>query len=275
MPPLPKSIFTPGGSVLVTTMALLWATTACVTLGKVPVPRDVVVVGAALAISAALVAMLALQRRCTDISRLERSTRQMYSFVSQTLEAVPVAVQIKDANLRYVWVNQQHAVVTGYPRSKTLGKTWDEVTSLTAHRPEPLVDEHDLWEGRRTILEVERRFPATPRMTERRLLVTKVPLQNAAGDVERILTLGTDITALMQARAEADIANRLVEGILRHVPLSIQVKDTDLRFRWANHIFCQTVDRDLSDVLGKRMEELPLSAKSADHRTNENPALKP
>ena len=62
------------------------------------------------------------------------------------------------------------------------------------------------------------------------------------------------------ARTEADTMSRLIDGILRHVPLSIQVKDHDLRFRWANPAFGRAMSIEPAAMLGKSLHELPFPA---------------
>jgi PAS domain S-box-containing protein len=121
-----------------------------------------------------------------------------------------------------------------------------------------VIPEEGLFDGSCKLLQEEKRFPATATLPERNLLVTKVPIYSADGEVEQVLSMGTDLTALTNARAEAEAANRLVEGILRHVPLSIQVKDTDLRYRWVNNKFCEVAGRDADQLLGAAIDDLDI-----------------
>jgi len=174
------------------------------------------------------------------------------------MDAAPITIQVADRDLVVSWANrsfrEHHVWLTG----EDLGRSMAEATSAAGLMAETVATNAAILAGERTLVQSEQHYPATANRPERYFLVTKAPLHDQAGRVTRVLTMGTDITALKQAEAAADTANRLIEGILQNVPLAIQVKDSDLRFRWVNRAFGQHIGRDAGSLLGLTVDDLDI-----------------
>jgi len=174
------------------------------------------------------------------------------------MDAAPITIQVADRDLIVSWANrafrEHHTWLTG----EELGRSMAEATSLAGLMAETVATNAAIFAGEQTLGQTEQHYPATDSRPQRHFLVTKAPLHDQAGRVTRVLTMGTDITALKQAEAAADTANRLIEGILQNVPLTIQVKDASLRFRWVNRAFGQYIGRDAATLLGLTVDDLDL-----------------
>ena len=184
------------------------------------------------------------------------------------LEAAPITIQVIDRDMRFQWVNRAYRDLFDIGNGPLIGVSIEDVPR-SRHFAAATRDVNEMiFATGRGPVEVEQYMPASATKPEVHLLVTKVPIRDRTGAVTRILTMGTDVTALKQAQARAEAADSLIGGILRHAPLGIQVKDADLRIRWANATFAAAVGGDPDDVLGKTLEELGLPAGPVE-RTNE------
>ena len=215
---------------------------------KVPLISDGTVTHI-LSVSADLTAMRDDQRRAEEARRL----------LETVLDVAPVAVLVSDREGTVQWAN--HAVhrlfghttdiAKGAPLAQLAGAA--RITAATA----------DLLAGQQSLVTFEHTVPADNESVACQMLITMVPVYGAEGQIQQILTIATDVTDLKAARFEADTANRLIESILRNVPLSIQVKDADHRFRWVNQTYADLVGRDGSDLLGKTVHDLGIAPENA------------
>lgn len=73
---------------------------------------------AAGSITLGLLGMLVLDNRAEQ-------ARRMRDLLARALEAFPFGVQIKDADLRYVWMNAAHSRRVGHPPEELIGKRPD------------------------------------------------------------------------------------------------------------------------------------------------------
>jgi PAS domain S-box-containing protein len=174
------------------------------------------------------------------------------------MDAAPITILLADKDMRISWANR--AFIDAFNLSEPpIGKTLAEAIPNPELLPEVIALNEDLFEGRRTLVQSEHHYPATADRPEHHLLAIKVPVRGPSGMVEQILTFGTDVTALKQAEAEAERANRLLAGVLDNVALKIQLKDRDLRYRWANRAFIETMTMDRTAVPGKTVADMRFS----------------
>ena len=174
------------------------------------------------------------------------------------MDAAPITILLADKDTRISWANR--AFIDAFNLSeRPVGKMMAEAIPNPELLPEVVALNEDLFAGRRTVVQSEQYYPATADRAEQHLLAIKVPVRGPSGLVEQVLTFGTDITALKQAEAEAQGANRLLAGILDNVPLTIQVKDRDLRYRWANRAFVEAMAMDPSAIHGKTVADMRFS----------------
>jgi PAS domain S-box-containing protein len=174
------------------------------------------------------------------------------------MDAAPITIQVIDRDMRFRWVNRAYRELFEASDRPLIGEDIADVPrSRSIAEATRLVNE-EIFATEKGPVQVEQSLPETETNAPVHLLVTKMPVRDRDGRVWGILTMGTDVTALNQARARADVADSVISGLLRHAPMSIQVKDADLRIRWLNQSFADAVNRPLEDILGKTLEELSL-----------------
>lgn len=174
------------------------------------------------------------------------------------MDAAPITIQVIDRDNRLSWGNQAFRRHFGWSDAPLEGRRLIEVTRSLGSSPATDEANAAIFSGAESRVEIEQYYPASDWRPEVYLLVTKVPICDATGKVVRLLTMGTDITALKRAQIEAETANSLVAGILRHAPISLQVKDADLRIRWTNEAFSSGIGSTVGDLLGKTLREAGL-----------------
>ncbi|MFO1026583.1 MAG: PAS domain-containing protein [Acetobacteraceae bacterium] len=172
------------------------------------------------------------------------------------MDAAPVTIQVVDRDMRLRWANRAFLDTFGIRDDTPTEKTIAQLAATYPVSPQSIAFNEDLLSGRRDVVQTEQYYPARDGTPERHFLVLKVPVPGPTGAVEQILTIGTDVTALRRAEAKAEQANRLLESILDNVPLSIQLKDANLQYRWANRWFAQAMGIASADIPGKTVEAM-------------------
>jgi PAS domain S-box-containing protein len=178
--------------------------------------------------------------------------------LENVMQAAPLTIQVIDRESRVRWANQAFRAHFGWEAESPIGRPMTEVIRSDRLAPEMTALNAEIFAGRKGVTQVEQFYPPRHGLPPTWLLATKVPIVDAAGQVVQILTMATDVSALKRAQAAAQVANSLVEGILRTVPLGIQVKDADLRFRWVNQEFAGAVSRTPEDLVGLTLGDLDL-----------------
>ncbi|MEK9970472.1 MAG: PAS domain-containing sensor histidine kinase, partial [Ferrovibrio sp.] len=155
-------------------------------------------------------ALVVFQRHIEERGRRE-TEREMHKFMETMIDAMPVAITVKDRDLRFRFVNRYRRELIG-GEGEIVGRTLGEISSSEMATR---VEETD-----RTIL-----ITGTPQHLEQvwpgrdgQPLVIwslKVPFRDATGAIQGIVTCGVDITRLKEAEAEliaqretAESANR-------------------------------------------------------------------
>ncbi len=204
----------------------------------------------------------------TQARAAAEALRKNRDLLQAVLDNVPARVSVKDRERRYVLINKFGLESWGVTAEQALGrrreefrapmelKEQDRVTAIVAARDdkviatgEPMLFYEDAW--------VDRHGADTHH------LVSKVPLRDAAGTVDSVLTVSMDITQLKRAerRAEAALAelkkNRdLLQAVLDTVPASINVKDSERRYILINKAQLDDYQMSLDQVMGRRLEEI-------------------
>ncbi len=209
----------------------------------------------------------------TDITELRRSisaAEESRLLLQTVLDEVPVALQVKDREHRYTLVNRQFTEVVGRAASELLGHRAAEVAGTHAPANVAALDARVLATGRATGF-VETTFPDASGRS-RAWLINKVPMRNAEGIIDQVLTVVFDITDQKRAQREIEQARRMLQMVLDELPIAVSLKDDQLRFVMVNRQFSGFVGLPAEKLLGKRMEEVaagvPQGPGIAD-RTNE------
>jgi len=245
------------GHAMLVAVGVTWVVAVALAVGGTPtvLGEAIATVGASAAwlmaagaVSLALLGAMALDRRAMRAGA-------MRDLLAGALEAFPYGVQIKDAELRYVWLNPAHARNMGRRPEELLGRRTDEIGVAPALVAGAMAHDRRVLAAGRVEGPVQQVFRDASGAIAHVVMVTKVPLQRD-GKVGHIMTVGADVTELQRARAEAEEARRQLLAVVDNVPVGLQVKGVDGRFRWVNRAFERLYGVSGTAIVGKRVDEL-------------------
>ncbi len=177
----------------------------------------------------------------TEQKRAQREIEQARRMLQTVLDELPVAVSLKDEELRFVLVNRQFAKFAGQNPDRMIGKRMEEVAahvsqgSVIADRTQEQ-DRQLLVHGMATgFVDMERHWETTGETQY--LLYNKLPLRGEDGRISQILTVTLDVTRQKQAERATEESRRLLRAVLDGLPVIVSVKDRDLRYRLVNRYF--------------------------------------
>jgi PAS domain S-box-containing protein/putative nucleotidyltransferase with HDIG domain len=152
----------------------------------------------------------------TDITLLhqaEQAAREHSHFLEELLEAIPVPVFYKDANLVITGVNEAFAASLGRPKEEVVGKTVFDI------RPPGLAEYFEVSDrealghpGQPVEEEVE--MPA-PDGTVRNVLSHKAGFSDVAGRAAGIVGVNLDVTAIRQTERRLAVAAERLQATLK------------------------------------------------------------
>ncbi|HWV40787.1 PAS-domain containing protein [Pseudorhodoplanes sp.] len=151
----------------------------------------------------------------TERRRAERERDRSRAFADTVIENVPATIVVKDAaTLRYVLVNKAGEEYYGLPRGEMIGKRTDEVFSK---QEADTIFTHDkeLLETKQPRFYDERPLK-TPNGEHRIATTTRIPILDAQGEPQYLLTVIDDRTG--RKRAEAEIARLVHHDMLTGLP---------------------------------------------------------
>jgi len=154
-------------------------------------------------------------RDITDQKRAEDAIAEGRRLLQQVIDTVPAVINVKDRDLRYVLMNRYMAGIFGIEPQDALGHT---TTDLMARYGAEKTDEHDrrvLAAGRELGFYEEEYKDSAGNM--RQWLVNKLPLLDADGEIENIVTVALDIGERKRGEQEMRKARDAAEAALRNL----------------------------------------------------------
>ncbi|WP_029584785.1 PAS domain S-box protein [Bradyrhizobium sp. URHD0069] len=154
-------------------------------------------------------------RDITDQKRAEDAIAEGRRLLQQVVDTVPAMINVKDKQLRYVLMNRYMARVFGIEPKDAIGHT---TTDLMSRYGAQKTDEHDkrvLAAGRELGFYEEEYIDYSGNM--RHWLVNKLPLLDADGEIEHIVTVALDIGDRKRGEQEMRKAKDAAEAALRNL----------------------------------------------------------
>ncbi|QWG16564.1 PAS domain S-box protein [Bradyrhizobium sediminis] len=154
-------------------------------------------------------------RDITDQKRAEDAIAEGRRLLQQVIDTVPAVINVKDKELRYVLMNRYMAGIFGVEPVDAIGRT---TTDLMSRYGAEKTDEHDkrvLEAGRELGFYEEEYKDSSGNM--RQWLVNKLPLLNAEGEIENIVTVALDIGERKRGELEMRKAKDAAEAALRNL----------------------------------------------------------
>ena len=160
------------------------------------------------------------------------------------LEYAVSAVFVVDLEFRFLFVNRAFERLHGKPRELLLGRSMAETSAPEAFARFKVAARETMLTKKADENEIRLTFDGR----ERTFLAARIPLTNAAGDVDAVCGMLTEITAHRQAEQELDVAKRRYQAIVEDQTELVLRLDPQLR-----RIF---VNRAVAKLSGKSAEAL-------------------
>lgn len=154
-------------------------------------------------------------RDITDQKRAEDAIAEGRRLLQQVIDTVPAVINVKDRNLRYVLMNRYMAGIFGIEPHEALGRTTGDLMSRYGAAK---TDEHDkrVLSGVRELGFYEEEYKDSAG-NMRQWLVNKLPLLDADGEIENIVTVALDIGERKRGEQEMRKAKDAAEAALRNL----------------------------------------------------------
>ncbi|MFT0877375.1 PAS domain S-box protein [Rhodopseudomonas sp. G2_2311] len=154
-------------------------------------------------------------RDITDQKRAEQAVAESRLLLQQVIDTVPAVINVKDTELRYVLMNRYMAGVFGIHPRDAIGHTTAELMSRFGSHKTDANDKRVLETGEGLGFYEEEYRDATGAV--RQWLVNKMPLKDADGQIERIVTVALDIGERKRGELEMRQAKDAAEAALRNL----------------------------------------------------------
>ncbi|MFL6819518.1 MAG: PAS domain S-box protein [Bradyrhizobium sp.] len=154
-------------------------------------------------------------RDITDQKRAEDAVAEGRRLLQQVIDTVPAVINLKDKHLRYVLMNRYMARIFDIEPADAIGRTTTELMSRYGAQKTDENDRRVLALGRELGF-YEEEYPDSSGVL-RQWLVNKLPLLNANGEIENIVTVAMDIGDRKRGEQEMRKAKDAAEAALRNL----------------------------------------------------------
>jgi len=154
-------------------------------------------------------------RDITDQKRAEDAIAEGRRLLQQVIDTVPAVINVKDRNLRYVLMNRYMAGIFSVEPSEAIGRT---TTDLMLRYGAAKTDDNDqrVLKTKKGLGFYEEEYLDSAGNI-RHWLVNKLPLLDADGEIERIVTVALDIGERKRGEQEMRKARDAAETALRNL----------------------------------------------------------
>jgi PAS domain S-box-containing protein len=154
-------------------------------------------------------------RDITDQKRAEDAIAEGRRLLQQVIDTVPAVINVKDKQLRYILMNRYMAGIFGIEPADAIGRTTTDLMSRYGAQKTDENDKRVLTAGRELGFYEEEYRDSSGNM--RQWLVNKLPLLDADGEIESIVTVALDIGERKRGELEMRKAKDAAEAALRNL----------------------------------------------------------
>ncbi len=154
-------------------------------------------------------------RDITDQRRAEEAIAEGRRLLQLVIDTVPAVINVKDKQLRYVLMNRYMAGIFGVEPTDAIGRTTTDLMSRYGAQKTDENDKRVLAAGKELGFYEEEYLDSTGNL--RHWLVNKLPLLDAGGEVESIVTVALDIGERKRGEQEMRKAKDSAEAALRNL----------------------------------------------------------
>jgi PAS domain S-box-containing protein len=154
-------------------------------------------------------------RDITDQKRAEDAIAEGRRLLQQVIDTVPAVINVKDKQLRYILMNRYMAGIFGVEPADAIGRTTTDLMSRYGAQKTDENDKRVLAAGTGLGFYEEEYLDSSGNL--RHWLVNKLPLLDADGEIESIVTVALDIGERKRGEAEMRKAKDAAEAALRNL----------------------------------------------------------
>src|SRR5947207_9951159 len=154
-------------------------------------------------------------RDITDQKRAEDAIAEGRRLLQQVIDTVPAVINVKDRNLHYILMNRYMASIFGVEPADAIGRTTSDLMSRYGAQKTDENDKRVLASGKGLGFYEEEYLDSSGNL--RQWLVNKLPLLDADGEIEQIVTVALDIGARKRGEQEMRKAKDAAEAALRNL----------------------------------------------------------
>ena len=154
-------------------------------------------------------------RDITDQKRAEDAIAEGRRLLQQVIDTVPAVINVKNKELRYVLMNRYMAGIFGVEPGDAIGRTTSDLMSRYGAQKTDENDKRVLATSRGLGFYEEEYMDSFGNM--RQWLVNKLPLLDAEGEIESIVTVALDIGERKRGELEMRKAKDAAEAALRNL----------------------------------------------------------
>jgi PAS domain S-box-containing protein len=154
-------------------------------------------------------------RDITDQKRAEDAIAEGRRRLQQVIDTVPAVINVKDRQLRYILMNRYMAGIFGIEPADAIGRTTSDLMSRYGAQKTDENDKRVLVVGRELGFYEEEYQDSAGNV--RQWLVNKLPLLDADGEIENIVTVALDIGERKRGELEMRKAKDAAEAALRNL----------------------------------------------------------
>jgi PAS domain S-box-containing protein len=154
-------------------------------------------------------------RDITDQKRAEDAIAEGRRMLQEVIDTVPAVINVKDKNLRYVLMNRYMAGIFGIEPEGAIGRTTSDLMSRYGAEKTDENDHRVLAKGSELGFYEEEYIDSSGNM--RHWLVNKLPLLDANGEIDNIVTVALDIGDRKRGELEMRKAKDAAEAALRNL----------------------------------------------------------
>jgi PAS domain S-box-containing protein len=154
-------------------------------------------------------------RDITDQRRAEDAIAEGRRLLQEVIDTVPAVINVKDKQLRYVLMNRYMAGIFGIEPVDAIGRTTTDLMSRYGAKKTDENDKRVLAAGRELGFYEEEYLDSGGNL--RQWLVNKLPLLDAEGEIDNIVTVALDIGERKRGELEMRKAKDAAEAALRNL----------------------------------------------------------
>ena len=181
--------------------------------------------------------LLAWHYDITERKLADEKLNDYQKLLQSVIDAVPAIITVKDLDHRFLMINRQQADELGCAPEEAIGKRrgdyprrrMDSTFGETFTRTQEETENRVLASGRAEMLYAEKLVYEDH--SEEHRLTSKIPLFDADGSVNAIVTVAMDVTDLKRAQEEVAQTERNLRTILDSSPVGISVVDPETKQR--------------------------------------------